>query len=334
MKNYLYLMRLSAIILVILHLNVSGNCQTLLNENFDYPLGSYLTSNGWNAHSSAGVNAVLIGTQGLAFPGYPSSDVGLSASLANNGEDINRTFTAPVSGSVYCAFLIRVNAFDNDYFLHLAGTPVGNNYKGRVFTGGTGNSFDFGLSKGSGTPVFTTGSPFITGTVYLIVLKYTIVSGASNDIVSLYILTDLIPATEPSLPSIGPLSDEGQTDLTNVSAVALRQYSSAQNILIDGIRIAQTWEDAVTGTLTGIEQQTITDNINLSPVPVMEELSISNAMNIKRIEIIEIGGRTVMTVDVTNCNEVRLPVSSLTRGLYFVRLTIDRGKVIRKFIKS
>jgi hypothetical protein len=333
MKNYLNFGRLSVAILMVFHFNGTVNCQTSLNENFDYPAGSYLTANGWNAHSSVNVNAVSVASPGLVYPGYPSSDIGLSALLANNGEDVSKTFTSVTTGSAYCAFLVRVISFENDYFLHLAGTTVGNNYKGRVFTSGTGDSFDFGLSKGSGTPVYTTGAPYSTGITYLLVLKYTIAGGASNDTVSLYIITDQVPASEPDLPSIGPVADAGQTDLSNVSAVALRQYSSGQNILVDGIRVALTWE-AVTGSVTGTGRQTIQDNLTLFPVPAIEDLKVSNTMNIKVIEIIDITGRVVITVKTKNLYEIRIPVSYLPRGLYFARFTTEYGRIIKKFIKE
>ena len=146
-----------------------------------------------------------------------------------DGEDVNKTFTTVSSGDVFCAFLVQINAIDSGYFLHLAGTPFGTNYKARVFINGTGNSFSFGFSKGTETPVYTAGSPFITGVTYLLVLKYSIVEGVSNDAVSLYIITGSVPATEPSIPTIGPLTD-GQSDLANVSAIALRQYSNQTKI--------------------------------------------------------------------------------------------------------
>jgi hypothetical protein len=332
MKNYLYLMRLSVAILVAVIKTHAGNSQTLLNENFSYPSGALLTANGWNAHSSAGVNPVVVSPQGLVFQDYPSSDIGLSALLANNGEDVNKTFTTVITGSVFCAFLVKVTTFDNDYFLHLAGSPVGNNYKGRVFTSGTGNSFNFGLSKGSGTVVFTTGSSFTTGSTYLMILKYSIVEGASNDMVSLYIITGSIPSTEPTTPSIGPLTDAGQTDLTNVSSVAMRQYSVAQNIQVDGIRVATKWEDLV-GIVTCNENLTMKNPV-IYPVPVSEELTISNVHNGTLIEIFDITGKKVISTKTEATNNYKIPVKNLLPGLYMLRITTSGGIHIMRFVKS
>ena len=333
MKNYLYFMRLSVAILVAVLQTQAENCQTLLNENFSFPSGALLTANGWNSHSSAGVNPVVVSPHGLIFQGYPSSDIGLAASLANSGEDVNKSFTTVTSGAVFCAFMVKVTTFDNDYFLHLAGSPVGNNYKGRVFTSGTGNSFNFGLSKGSGTTAFTTGSSFTTGSTYLIILKYSIVEGASNDLVSLYIITGSIPSTEPSAPSIGPLADAGQTDLTNVSAVALRQYSTLQNILVDGIRVATKWEDLI-GTITVNEDHDIKNNPVIYPVPVSQELTVSNIHNVTMIEIFDITGIKVISTKTGATDNCRIPVNNLLQGIYLLRITTTAGVQIMRFVKS
>ena len=333
MKNYLYFMRLSVAVLTAVNLNEAINSQTLLNENFSYVAGSALTVNGWNAHSSPGVNPVVINSQGLVFQGYQSSNIGLSALLANTGEDVNRTFTTVTSGTVYCAFLVKVNTFENDYFIHLSGSPVGNNYKGRVFTNGTGNSYNFGLSKGSGTTVFTTGNAFATGSTYLVVLKYSIIEGASNDAVSLYIITGSIPATEPATPAIGPLTDAGQTDLSNVSAVALRQYSSAQNIIVDGIRVASKWEDAA-GIVTEAKGLSLKDDFYIYPVPATEELTVCNINNVMLLEIFDMTGKKVKSIKPDFSDNYKVPVRSLSRGLYLLKVTTSRGVRTMKFFRS
>jgi hypothetical protein len=266
------------------------------------------------------------------FPGYQSSDIGLSAVLSNTGEDVNKIFTTVSSGNVFCAFLVKVNSSDNEYFLHLSGTPIGTNYKGRVIANGTGNSFNFGLSKGSENAVLTTGSPYTAGVTYLLVLKYSITAGASNDEVSLFIITVSVPATEPSVPTIGPLADAGQTDLTNVSAVVLRQNSSAQNILVDGIRVASKWADAV-GVLTGKEDPSMSDNPVLYPVPVKDELIACNILDVNMIEIFDLTGRKLISVKTEFADIIRIPVSHLSHGLFIVRLYTTGGTKIMKFIK-
>lgn len=217
----------------------NGNCQ-LLVDNFDYPAGDLLTNNGWSSHSGAGTQAVTVNSGGLSFPGYNLSGIGNSALLDNNGEDVNRTFTQQTSGAVYAAFMINVQSVSAGYFLHFAGNPVGSTYRGKVFVDATNH---FGVSFGSNTGTFTT-STFITNSTYLLVLKYEIVAGVSNDLVSLFVFNSNPPSTEPSTPAVGPLSDATLPDL-NPASFALRQYSTTQNYLIDGIRIAGTWADVI-----------------------------------------------------------------------------------------
>jgi hypothetical protein len=325
-------MRLSVVILVILLQSSALNSQALLIENFNYTSGTFLTANGWSAHSAAGNYPVSVGLPGLVYQGYPSSNIGLAALLVNDGEDVNRTFTSVTTGSLYCAFLIQANSISNDYFLHLSNTGISSN-RGRIFIKGSGSSFNLGLSKGAETASYTTGLPFNTGTTYLLVLKYSIVEGATNDNVSLYIITGSVPATEPGTPSIGPLGDASQSDLTNVSSVALRQYSSSQNILVDGIRVAQKWEDAVGSTISG-ENHLIINRPILFPIPASEVLTISNIMIVNTIEIMDISGRNLITIKTESSEIVQIPIGHLKKGVYFIKFKTSEGNFTMKFIKS
>jgi hypothetical protein len=332
MKNFLYLMRLSAAILIAMYLRVDANCQTLLIENFSYASGTLLTTNGWSAHSGAGNNPVAVGSPGLSYQGYPSSGIGLAALLTNDGEDVNRTFTSVTSGSVYCAFLMQANSVTSDYFLHLSNSGISSN-RARIFIKGTGNSFNIGLSKGSETAVYTTGSPFTTGTTYLLVLKYSVIDGAANDIVNLYIVTSSIPPSEPLTPSVGPIVDAVQSDLSSISSVALRQYSASQNIIVDGIRVAARWEDAV-GALTNNDARSVEVKPVLYPVPVTDELTIGNILDVKVIEIFDISGRKVLSVKTEATDIVRIPVSHIAPGLYILKLNNSRGVQVMRFVKN
>jgi len=331
MKNYLYFMRLSLAILVTVLQTQAGNCQTLLNENFSYPSGALLTANGWNAHDDADSNSVKVSSISLIFEGYPSSDIGLSALLGNNGEDVNKTFSTVTTGNVFCSFLAKVNAIANDYFLHLANSSI-SSQRGRVYIKGTGNLFNFGLSKGTGNVVYTTGSQFTTGVTYLVILKYSIVSGTLNDEVSLFILTSTIPANEPVIPTLGPLADAGQSDLSNVSAVALRQYNTKENILVDGIRVATKWEDLV-GTITRNENLALKNPV-IYPDPVSEELIVSNVHNINMIEIFDITGKKIISTKTEATDNCKITVAYLSRGLYLLRITTSEGVQTMRFVKS
>ncbi|MCX6243596.1 MAG: T9SS type A sorting domain-containing protein [Bacteroidetes bacterium] len=212
--------------------------QLLLDENFSYTAGDLLTAHGWYAHSGGGTQAITVNTTGLTFPGYIDSGIGNAALVDNNGEDDNYGFTAVSSGVVYTAFMVNVTGVAAGYFFHLMPTQTSTTFRGKVFMDATNH---FGVSVGSNTGTMAT-TTFSTGTTYLMVLKYEIVAGTTNDIVSLFIFDTSIPPTEPGTPTIGPLTDATQADISPAN-VALRQFNASQNILVDGIRIGMSWAD-------------------------------------------------------------------------------------------
>jgi len=116
-KNFtIYAVLLTALIVFAFRQTTHGQ---LLVEEFDYSAGELLTNHGWTAHSGSGTQPVTVNNGGLTFSGYASGGLGNSALLDNNGEDVHRTFTSQSSGTVYAAFLVKINTFTNGYFLHL-----------------------------------------------------------------------------------------------------------------------------------------------------------------------------------------------------------------------
>ena len=230
-------------------LSLTGNGQALLVENFDYTAGALLTASGWTNHSGTS-EFIDVAVPGLTFTGYPLSNIGGMAQLDNNGEDVHRKFTVQSTGKVYAAFMVQINGSAEGYIIHFGGDPIALAFRPKLFLVGTASPFNFGLSVGSNTATPVAGGSYIYGKTYLLVLKYEIVEGEKNDVVSLYIMDAAVSATEPATPTIGPLTDNSQTDITP-GPFALRQFSTSQKILVDGIRVATSWADAVTAPLGG-----------------------------------------------------------------------------------
>lgn len=69
----------------------------------------------------------------------------------------------------------------------------------------------------------------------------------------------------------------------------------------------------------------------LFPNPVKNELRIQTQETIKRVEVLDLLGRQVLSRE--NINEF-LDVSSLNDGLFIVRLTSDKGTSTKKFVKE
>lgn len=239
--------------------------QTLLVEDFTYAPGSLLTDNNWTAHSAGGTNPIVTTSPGLTLTGYPSSGVGNAVTLATSGEDDNRTFTAQTTGNVYAAFMVRVSEAAVDpiggYFFHLGPDPVGTTFRGRVFIKkDASNNIAFGISKAATADpnVAFTGFTFSLNTTYLVVVKYSIVDGASNDTVSLFVSTT-VPGSEPA-PTLSALDNLTQTDISP-GTVSLRQgtASTSPTVQVDGIRVGTTWA-GVTQTSTAPTQHVVDFN--------------------------------------------------------------------------
>jgi hypothetical protein len=222
---------------------LTTNAQPIFVENFEYPTGSLLVNNGWTAHSGAGTNSTTV-TDGLSFTGYSSSGIGGAAAVINNGEDVHRTFPEVTEGTVYVAFVIKTESTNfSGYFLHLGQTVISTTFFTRVWVNATGD----GIGIGSTAP--TTFTPISPGTPTLIVAKLDI----SSKISSLYTFNSF-PTAEPSQPN---LTFSETATFANVGSVALRQFNAAQRIIVDGIRIATSWNDAL-GSSTSPDDPEIT----------------------------------------------------------------------------
>lgn len=205
-----------------------GFSQALMVENFDYTIGALLTNNGWTAHSGGGTQPIDV-TNGLIFSGYAGSGVGGAANLDNTGEDVHKTFPEQTSGTVYAAFIIQTQSTNSaGYFLHFGQTNLGTTFFSRVWVNATGNQ----VGIGTGASVSITPE-----TPTLLVLKFDFATSVS----SLFVFNSF-PTSEP--PTADATFTETAT-INNVGSIALRQYNAAERVIVDGIRVATTWADAV-----------------------------------------------------------------------------------------
>lgn len=232
------------VLLFLLFVSITGYGQ-LLVEDFSYTNGTAITANGWTAHSSGGTNAILVTNPSTvcSYPGYLSSGVGGEVTFTTSGEDDNKTFTQQTSGTLYVGFLANITSAttSGDYFFHIGATAISTNFRGKIFAKkDASNNLAFGISNSTNTGAYTAFS-YALNTTYLIVLKYDIVSGASNDVAAIYIN----PPLNAPIPTSGWLAatDASGTDLANVGTVAIRQAAPAGKL--DGIRVSTVWSDIV-----------------------------------------------------------------------------------------
>lgn len=237
-----------------------GQAQTLLlEENFSYTVGTALNTNGWSAHSP-NANTIMVTTPTISYPGYLSSGIGSEVTLVSGitGEDVNKGFTSQTSGSVYAGFLVNVTSASaaGDYFFHLGPATIGTTFRGRIFVKkDASENLAFGITHTSSSAVAYTGFDYSLNTTYLIVLKYTFVSGTANDIAAIFI-NPVLGAAEPT-PTV--VNTDTPTDPTDIGSVALRQggATTTPGLYLDGIRIGTTWADVTaSGSVTTPTVQT------------------------------------------------------------------------------
>lgn len=242
--------------LVMIFNSTASFSQNLMIENFDYSSGDPITDHGWTSFSGGTTNPITVTSPGLSFPQYPLSGIGNSITMATNGQDVYKPLSDQIDStgseniSVYLSFMVNVtSAQTGDYFIAFLPSNSNTFYSGRVHARSSNGNLNFGITKGGASDTSSsiwTSQNFTTDATYLIVLKYMIVSGGNNDIVSLFILDGEVPSSEP-VPSVGPLTF-ASNDPGNIGRVALRQGISnrAPIVSVDGIKVTKTWEQIST----------------------------------------------------------------------------------------
>ncbi|AWV98283.1 DUF5689 domain-containing protein [Arcticibacterium luteifluviistationis] len=229
----------------------------LFSESFAYPEGTPLSTLLWDVHSGGTTNPVLT-SEGLVFGNAPM-DGGVA--LSGGGQDIHQGFKAQNSGTVYASFLVNVAeaSSDGEYFLHLGPEDLGTNFRGRVFVKKADNRIAFGVSKSSSSANYAN-KVFQFNKTYQIVLKYTFQnSSKTDDTVELFVLENQTNAEPKSLVS----AKEGEFDSNNIGSIAFRQGSGskAATLIVDELRIADNWKDAVSLKRELSVELTLPDNL-------------------------------------------------------------------------
>ncbi len=342
--------KLYTLLLLVCFISVNGQ-KTFLRENFDYPAGSLLNANGWYTHSGTS-SPIAVTSEGLSWTktSYIGSGKGRAAAVVNNGYDYNRPFSSWADTmSVYASFLVKANGeittATSGYFFHYVQymtpsspdfTMTSSSFRARVYSapGSSATKFKIGITFNS-TAVTDGGQSedLNVGETYLVVAKYTFISGADNDVVSLYVFKDGDKIdTEPVTPTVGPFGRTGTTiapDLSSIQGVALRQFATNQNITVDGIYVRNHWNMTTEGISSA--RDIVKSPLNIYPNPTADRLiQISNPENSQiKASVNDISGRIVYDQTAEN-NQIDL--SHCLNGMYVVKLTRNNESVSKKLV--
>lgn len=294
--------------------------QTIISENFNYTVGSELKANGWvgTGATPSTTNPILVTASSITYSGYPGSGIGQEISLTTSGEDLNKSFTAITTGTIYYSVLVNFSAAQatGDYFMHLGDLPTGTAYYARLFAKSDGTKVAIGIQNMSGgTPTQTyLPTTFDLNTNLLVVVKYVIATNTASVIVN--------PSLEGE-PTTGWVSNASGTTAAptaGITTINVRQGSSANapTLKLDGIRVATSWSSLFTTTSV---KDVSADNLDIKLVG--RKLIVLNTASSK-VEIFSVLGAKVATVELVN-GSAEL---NLGKGLYIVRADKKTAKIM------
>ena len=264
-KNIYNLKKILTIIFIVLSQTVFSQ---LLDENFSYNPGTFLSTNGWISINNQGINPIKVVQGNLSYNGYGFSGIGNSVKLDSlGGEEDAIIFFPRDDGSVYSVFLVKVISATQgeNYFFHFGTTQSGTADRGRVFVKrDVNNNIAFGISKRRSYGVYT-GFIYSLNTTYLLVLKYIFSEGNSvNDSVELFI-NPSINSTEP-IPDL--ITGQGENDETNnINSAVLRQGDGITSpyLIFDGLCVTTSWSNSpLPVMLSSFQAQLYNRNVFLS----------------------------------------------------------------------
>ena len=313
----------------------------LYNEVFDYTLGPL---NGQGSWTEAGTITTGTGTRTITsgaltysdeYGTYILSALGKSMTISLlSGTTVSdfkayKPFSATSisSGVLYLSFLLKVNASVSSTNQEAFGMADGTSAGPKVVIGKTTTGFyKLGTVRGATTSAdykYASSPTSLTiGATNLIVLKYDFSSTTS----SIYINPKL-GDSEPSSPEIfDNTSGTIRTKLSNLWSRA--QGTVTQNLTIGGVRVSNTWADAVektTGTGT-VTSKTL--NSSLLPLKVIDKTILSNETGTFRVY----NTQGVLLMQVNKSNKIKTDFIS---GLYIVHFINETGQraVQKVFIK-
>ncbi|MFN7015362.1 MAG: T9SS type A sorting domain-containing protein, partial [Bacteroidia bacterium] len=295
-------------------------------ESFDYAVGSALgAQQRWtNLNSGDEVTAV---SGSLTYTGVPTA--GNSVLFSGAGIDPHTPFTTVSEGTLFASMLFNVTDMTNvtaegasTYFASLT-EETRTNFRARLFVRKAETQYQIGFDNASTT---TNYDPTLrnVGDVVLVIMGYDF----ATNLLKCWINPNLstfnasTPATLTSTPAEGPA-----TTIANLGGFILRQDggTNTPTIQFDELRISTTLEQ-----LLSVRSNEIA-GLQVYPNPVSNGVLYinTNLNSSKSVQIFDLLGKQVLTTS-TDTNSVN--VSTLTRGMYIVKITEEGKTATRKIV--
>jgi len=118
----------------------------------------------------------------------------------------------------------------------------------------------------------------------------------------------------------------------NVNVLAGSNTYAGGNSFQDGSALSSLDIDFEVDITTSVGIKKLnTTKISIYPNPTTSQLTLNTTEKIERISILDITGKTVKTIILTNNT---IEVSDLTKGIYFLHVQTENGMAVSKFIKE
>lgn len=321
-------------------IQMNNGASAVILENLGTGLGS------WSITPSTNItDDVLI----VASPTWTNTvlpaAVGNAISFVGSGVDPELKFTNTTSGNLFSSFVLNVvdapvaiiastttntsysvptgfYSFSSDSVDPVTSLVITNYSADVMFRKNiTTGKYNLGLSKSNnGDECVWSTTEFDFNTQHVVVISYENIGNADalQQVAKLWI--DPASTTQPA----STLSQNNPTTSitrTNLDRIKLLQASSTSTptIIIDEIRVANNWGQALGGAALGLVNNSIS-NLSIYPNPVTNgKLFISSSSNLEKEVVIytTLGQQVLQDKTVSEA----INVSTLTPGTYFVKIT-------------
>jgi len=245
----------SIVVVLGLALSVPAGAEQFLVEHFNYANGTDLDGQvaGQGGWVTDGTNYMVLnddgsgdgGTSSLQYPGLTDSQGGR---LIPAG-DCDYILSTPVVGEgkfVYLSLLYKPTAIATSYFLRFATTGSVQGSLGRLRGRETGGQQELGVSLRGSNDNGWSGKTIALGETALVVYKLTMVPGADNDTMELWVNPPVGQSEPPA--DVGPFGGVSPgNDVNPETGIQGFRFRSTGAKEVDEIRFGTTWDDVAGG---------------------------------------------------------------------------------------
>jgi hypothetical protein len=320
-----------------------------LYEGFDYSEGTTLldsdnkTGQGSWIEDNYGStkNPFVIASPFASYTGLPEFTG--NAIEIKGGTNDPLLYFEPVSEddgvSLYASCMIKVTDMSalsgtaKDYFFTLSTSGTGGYGAALYFSQIDATTYNLGINESntSGEAIIHTSTTFTENVDEIfVVIKYEF-NKEGNSVAHLFINPTINGATEPSATidtSSLALVDEANKSTFTALKINANSNAKTPGIAIDEIRIGTSWEEVVTTTTLGVNQNVIA-NFNVYPNPANGFINIdSKNEKIVSVDVINVLGKIVISKKDSSINQLNM--SNLSEGVYFMKIKSDKNNIMTK----